>query len=113
MAPPCCSTTPRSPATCSPGEGFTADGQIRALDAKIGGQLVLTGAKLHSTDGPALLLDDAQIPGGVFAGEGFTADGQIRALNAKIGGQLELTGAKLHSTDGPALLLEGAEIGQL
>ncbi len=101
------------------GDGFEADGAIRALGAAIKGQLNFTGAKLHNPDGDALVLDGAEITGDVFARAGFEADAQIHAFEADgaiwaagatIQGRLVLDGAKLHNPDGHALVLEGADI---
>jgi hypothetical protein len=92
---------------------ITANGEIRAPGATIGGQLNLGGATLRNIDGNALALDQAQITGGVFASDGFHADGEIRATGATIGGQLDLRGATLNNPTGNALALESATVAQL
>lgn len=92
------------------GDGFEAQGEFRAYQVKIEGQLNLDGAKLHNPEGDALSLDGAQISGRVLAGDGFEAKGQVRARLATIKGQLSLDGAKLHNPEGYALSLDGVEI---
>ncbi|MEU6558845.1 hypothetical protein [Nocardia nova] len=92
------------------GEGFTATGEIHALEARIGGQLALRGARLANPGGVALRLDRAMINGDVFADDGFTATGEIRATSANIGGQLSLNGATLANRGGVALCLDQATI---
>jgi hypothetical protein len=85
-------------------------GEVRLLGAHIGGQLVLTGAKLRNKDGNALTADGMQVDRGVFGQEGFEVDGQVRLLGAHIGGVLVLTGAKLRNKDGNALSADGAQV---
>jgi hypothetical protein len=76
----------------------------------IGGQLNLNEAKLRNRPGDALILDGAQITGGVFANR-LEADGAVRAPVAHIiGGGLELSDAKLRNGDGHALMLNNAQI---
>jgi hypothetical protein len=91
-------------------EGFTADGGVRAVGARIGGQLRLRGATLRNKNGEALFLDGVQINGSMFADEGFTADGEIRAIGARIGGLLTFRGATLRNENGEALVLDRAEV---
>ncbi|MDN5794221.1 MAG: hypothetical protein L0H79_00545 [Intrasporangium sp.] len=88
----------------------TTCGQVRAVGATIGGQLVLSGARLANRDGVALNLDGAEIRGSLLAGDGFTATGELRALDATIAGFLVLSGARLANPDGVALNLDWAEI---
>ena len=101
--------------TADPEAPFEADGEIRLLGAKIGGQLVMTGAKLRNANGDALSADHAEISGSAIletadAAASFEADGEIRLLGAKIGGQLAMSGAKLRHLNGYALNADGAEI---
>jgi hypothetical protein len=94
-------------------EGFTADGGIRAVGARIGGQLRLRGATLRNKNGEALFLDGVQINRGMFADEGFTADGEVRAVGARIGGSLTLRGATIRNTSGNGINLESSSIVRL
>ncbi|RYF58720.1 MAG: hypothetical protein EOO27_11620 [Comamonadaceae bacterium] len=89
--------------------GITAVGQIRALGARIAGELALNGATLSNPRRIALSLDGLTLEGGLFA-PFMNADGEVRALNARIGGQVTLRGATLTNTEGIALHLDGAAI---
>ncbi|HET9253726.1 MAG TPA: hypothetical protein VFO16_00810 [Pseudonocardiaceae bacterium] len=98
-------------------EGFSAtghcpDGAVRLADARIGGQLNLSHAKLTNQAGHALIGDHLQVDADMFA-EGFSAtghcpDGAVRLADARIGGQLNLSQAKLANPAGPVLDLEDA-----
>jgi hypothetical protein len=88
---------------------LTAIGAVRAIGARITGQLALTGASLTNLDGHALSLDGAQIDGGAFL-KNLTATGAVRLPGARITGQLALTGANLTNPSGDALSLDGAHI---
>ena len=78
-------------------EGFTANGTgesgaVRLVSARIGGQLICTGATLRNPTGAALAADRLQTEGDAFLDNGFTAEGgglaTIRLLNARIGRRL-------------------------
>ena len=90
--------------------GFEADGEVRAYQAKINGQLNFHGAKLRNPGGDVLSLDGAEITGRMLAGDDFEADGRIRALGATINGQFVLRRATLRNPGSDVLNLEGAEI---
>ncbi len=72
--------------------GFTAEGEVRLLGAKIGGQLNCIGGAFRNAGGIALDGDGAEITGDVFLSGGFTAEGEVRLLGAKIGGDLACIG---------------------
>ncbi|MBP1054453.1 hypothetical protein J6397_30375 [Rhodococcus qingshengii] len=91
-------------------DGFTTQGEVRALCASVGGQIDLTGATLSNPGGVALGLDGATVAGGLFARAGFTAQGEVRALHASVGAQIDLTGASLSNPDGVALGLDGTTV---
>lgn len=88
------------------------EGTISLIGAKISGQLILTGATLRNTKGPALFADSLSVEGGMFLRWPFQADvssqiGAIRLLCATIGTQLSLSGAKLtNDYKGPALFAD-------
>jgi hypothetical protein len=70
----------------------TMQGAVRLLSARIGGELLLSGATLRNVTGPALAADGLQTDSVVFLDEGFTAEGAgargaVRLLGARIGGQ--------------------------
>jgi hypothetical protein len=88
--------------------GRGADGAVVLRGARIGGQLILSGAELISEDGPALngdvlQADSSMILRGGFRASGRGADGAVTLRGARIGGQLDLSGAELSNEDGPAL----------
>jgi hypothetical protein len=90
---------------------LVAKGEVRMLQAKIGGQLILNDAKLETgraDDGspsPAFDGDGFEVTGDMFC-DGLVANGEIRMLQAKIGGQLTLNAARLSgaSSKGQPLL---------
>lgn len=90
--------------------GCVASGGVNLAHSRVGGEVVMTGAKLRHTNGDALMAARAQFDGGVTFGWGFESEGVIRLVSARIGGQLVLDGAKLASASGPALVADGAII---
>jgi hypothetical protein len=94
--------------------GFTSDGEVRLLGAKIGGDLDCSGGHFEnpflvgSVDiSKSLAADGVAITGNAFLRDGFTAVGEVRLLGAQIGGNLECSGGKLR-----ALNTQGAKIGR-
>ncbi len=85
------------------GQGFTTQGEVRLLGAKIGGELSFREAILRNPDGQALSADGMTVEQGMYCDSGFIAEGEVRLLGAKIGGELSFDGAILGSADGPAL----------
>jgi hypothetical protein len=101
-------------------EGFEAEGEIRMLAAKVGGQLSFTDARVVGevalleasieaefglsrtefigVDGLALNADRIKVGGGMFC-TGMKATGLVRIPAAKIGGQITLQGATLNATE--------------
>jgi hypothetical protein len=94
-------------------EGFEAAGAIRLLGARIGGQLVMAGAKLTGADddGYALFAYGMHVGADAHLREGFEAAGAISLMGASIGG-LDMAGAKLTGTDsgGYALVADGMHV---
>ena len=94
--------------------GDCAIGAVRMVDARIGGQLSLNGARLTNEAGPAFGGDRLQLGGSMFL-DGFTAvghggDGAVRMVGARIGGQLSLSGARLTNEAGPAFGGDGLQV---
>jgi hypothetical protein len=56
--------------------GFTAEGEVRLLGAKVGGQLSFDGASLRNPGGRALSADGLMVEQSMFCGDGFTAEGR-------------------------------------
>jgi hypothetical protein len=76
-------------------DGFKANGEVRLLDAHVGGTFGCEGGgftNLSREDLPgssrALSADRIHVGGSVFLGRGVTAIGEVRLPRAEIGGQL-------------------------
>jgi sRNA-binding regulator protein Hfq len=69
-------------------EGFKARGEVRFLDADIGGDLTCSNGTFENENGNALSADRLKTKGTVFMDEGFKAKGEVRFPTAKIGGDL-------------------------
>lgn len=81
---------------------FTAHGEVRLLDARIGGSLDLGGAQLESADGPAIDLEGSVIKGSVFLieapdGRRPSVTGRLAAGSARVGGRCLIRNATLHA----------------
>ena len=85
------------------GDGFSAEGEVRLLSAKIGGDLDCAGGKFHNSDGDAFCADGLTTQGNVNLDNGFSAEGEVRLLSAKIGGDLNCEDGKFHNPGGYAL----------
>jgi hypothetical protein len=95
-------------------EALTAE--LRGL--RVAGDVLAHGAKFAravDSDDDALMLQSAEIGGGVFLDGGFEAFGCVRLNNARIGGALSGEDAyflnRRDSASGQALNADGAEIG--
>ena len=96
---------------------FVAEGEVRLLGAKLGGDLSCTGARLTAGEtGRALNADGLDVTGSVFL-LGLEAEGAVRLLGAKLGGDLDCEGARLTAAKSPqtgergkALNLQGARV---
>jgi hypothetical protein len=96
--------------SCS--DGFVAHGEIRLMDAKIGGRLQMNGAHIANPNGTALMADNLSVAGGMWCAAGFKAEGGVRLLSASIGGELNFNGAVLTSERGPALNADRLKVAQ-
>jgi hypothetical protein len=89
-------------------------GEVRLVNAHIGGQLDFSGAQLTSDDGLALNAAGLHVDANLFcqpaAEQPFTAAGEIRLRGAHIGGSLSFSGARLTNHDGPALNADGLHV---
>jgi hypothetical protein len=79
--------------------GFTTEGAIGLIGARIGGNLECDGARLaNATEdgtGVALAAENAVIGGAVLLRHGFTAHGGVSLLGATIDSNVECCGARL------------------
>ncbi len=90
--------------------------QLNLVDARIGGALNLSGARLVNPDGIALSAGNLDVGGGMFASGGFVAEGTgdggtVRLTGTVIGNQLNFGGARLTNPDGPALVADYLRTG--
>ena len=76
-------------------DGFKANGEVRLLDAHVGGTFGCEGGSFTSPSredlpgsGRALSADRIHVGGSVFLGRGVTAIGEVRLPRAEIDGQL-------------------------
>jgi hypothetical protein len=122
------------------GPVFTASGRVRLPGARIGGDLVFSGAQIVSTTIPdpgdeapegsrapvvpagivdpaaCLVADRVRVEGNLELDDGMRTTGTVRLPNAVIGGYLRLSGAQLSGPSGAsdrgfALLADGMEVG--
>ena len=91
-------------------EGFSAKGEVRLLDAIIGGGLRCRGGSFENPDGDALNADGLNCKGTVFLSNGFSAKGEVRLLDAMIGGGLDCHGGSFENPRGLALDLYNAKV---
>lgn len=103
-------------------EGFEAHGEVRFVAARIGGDLVASGARLNApvdaggVRRDALLLDRAEIGGHLRLDRGFTAAGRVSLRRTQVGGDLDCSGAGFDHVgdaswgDGAALVLDRARV---
>jgi hypothetical protein len=91
-------------------EGFTAEGEIRLIGARLGANLALSGAVLSNPGGIALNLDRAAL--GDCDASGITCSGQVRCVGTRFASGLTLADARLDSCDNdrPSLAADGATV---
>ncbi|ATE57853.1 hypothetical protein CNX65_34850 [Actinosynnema pretiosum] len=92
------------------GGRFTAEGRVLLDGARVGGNVVLSGARLRAStverpvlviprgtadEAAALVADRIRVDGNVELDDGFTSTGTVRLPNAEIGGYLRLSGARI------------------
>lgn len=106
-------------------DGFHSTGEVRFLEAHIGGNLDCSGGTFSNPSQPnaphagrALIADGAVIGGGALLTSGFHSQGEVRFVDARIANNLECTNGtfqnlprlKLDST-GSALMAERVRVG--
>ena len=88
-------------------KGFVAEGEVRLLDANVGGSLSCVGGKFHNPKGYALSADRITAKGELNLCDGFSAKDEVRLLGASVGGDLSCKGGKFHNPKGYALNADG------
>jgi hypothetical protein len=89
--------------------GFSAAGEVRLINAKIGGELGCKGASVSNPGGYALVADGVEVGAGVFL-DGLSSVGEVRLVGAKIGGELGCIGATFKNPGGDALNVQLADV---
>jgi hypothetical protein len=90
--------------------GFQAE-RVQLAEARIGGSLLLDGARLENPGGIALNAWGITVEQSMNCGNGFVAHGQVLLGGARIGGTLAFTGSELHHPDGWALEAQSVKVG--
>ena len=90
--------------------GFHADGEVRWLNAQIGGNLDCDGGSFNNRHGVALSADSAIVKGSVFLRHGFHADGEVVWLGAHIDGDLDCESGTFDNSEGYALRIDRIEV---
>ena len=88
-------------------DDFSAEGEVRLLNANIGGDLNCEGGRFHNPGGNALHADGLTTKGSVHLRDDFSAEGEVRLLYANIGMNLNCMGGKFNNSDGDAFSADG------
>ena len=88
-------------------DGFFAEGEVRLLNANIGGSLDCMGGNFQNPGGKALHADGLTTGDAVYLNGNFSAEGEMRLLGANIGGDLECADGRFHNSNGYALNADG------
>jgi multidrug efflux pump subunit AcrA (membrane-fusion protein) len=91
-------------------EGFSAKGEVRLLDADIGGTLVCINGTFENPNGAALSADRMTVKGSVFLRGGFSAKGKVRLSGTAISGDLDCDNGTFENPDGDALSADGMTV---
>jgi hypothetical protein len=83
--------------------GCTIHGEVRLVDARIGGTLDCDGGHFINPEGCAIDAAGLTVAGAMFCGERFIAHGEVRLLGAHIGGQLACNGGHFTNSNGRAI----------
>lgn len=90
--------------------GFSAQGEVRLLGARIGGQLNCEGGRFNNSTGVAFNAENIEIKGSVLLWNEFKADGMVSLSNAQIGGQLNCNGGSFNKSEGLAFSMQGINV---
>jgi hypothetical protein len=92
---------------------LTVEGETRAHNCRVAGQLGMSAARLESTSGTAFFAGGLRLGGGAFFTSGFRAHGEFRLIGAQLGANLTIEGATFDNPGGIAVNLEHASIGSV
>ena len=94
------------------GDGrFRAEGEVKLVNAKIGGNLECKGGVFSNPGRNALLANSAAVQGHVFIYNGFRAEGKVSFVDAKVLGNMQSNKAEFVNDNDMALDCERASIG--
>jgi hypothetical protein len=91
-------------------DGFTAEGTVQLIGAKIGSNFECSGGTFENPGGDALSADGVDIRGSVFFDDGFSVEGEVGLRDAQIGGSLACTGGTFKNPGGDALSADAAKV---
>jgi sRNA-binding regulator protein Hfq len=97
---------PKAPVDC-----FKALGEVKLVNARIGGNLECKRGKFINSDGNALLARGLTVLGNVFLRNGFRAKGSVGLVDATINGNLECNNGEFINPGGMALDCERLNAG--
>jgi hypothetical protein len=89
--------------TVSLSNGFSSEGEVQLLGARIGSNLDCGAGKFRNATGKALRADRIRIRGSLFLRNAFSAEGEVRLLGAEVGGNLECNDGSFCNPGGSAL----------
>ncbi|UCG49297.1 MAG: hypothetical protein JSU94_05835 [Phycisphaerales bacterium] len=90
---------------------FTAQGEVKLVDACIGGTVECKGGLFINPDGPAIAARGVVVAGSVLLHNGFVAKGEVDLVSGKIGGNLECTKGVFVNPSGISLDAERLQVG--
>jgi hypothetical protein len=89
--------------TISLSNGFSCEGEVQLLGARIGSNLDCGAGRFRNLAGKALRADRIRIYGSLFLRNGFVAEGEVRLLGASIGGNFECNDGSFSNPSGSAI----------
>ena len=92
-------------------DGFVSRGRTNLYGARVGGQVVMAGARVEYPQGTALIASNIEV-GQDLDMRGITAVGAVKLLKSKIGGDLRLSSAHVSNPGGRSVDVGMAQIGQ-
>ena len=90
--------------------GFHASGEVRLLDATIGGTLDCSNSHFSNQQQVALHADRIDVKGSVFLDNKFKAHGEVRLLGATIGDDLVCENGRFSNPNGKALTADRIDV---
>lgn len=103
------------------GAGFSAEGQINLLNAKIGGSLIFSQGNFkkknnktggRDMEGATINANQIEVGKNVSMSDGFWTDGEVSLIGADIKGELSCSNGKFLHKDGYSLVAESLILGR-